>query len=45
MISPTQLAKLVKAYQARQAGRTEQASSVTELDARRAADSDVTRAA
>lgn len=45
MISPAQLAKLVEAYQARQAGRTEQAASITELDARTATDSDVTRAA
>jgi hypothetical protein len=45
MISPLQLAKLVQAYQAREAARTEQVASVSALDTRHATDSDVTRAA
>jgi hypothetical protein len=45
MISPTQLAKLVKAYQARQADQDQQDASVTELDVRGSTDADVSRAA
>lgn len=45
MISPTQLAKLVEAYQARQTEHARQAASVTELDVQGSSTTDVDKAA